>query len=163
MKNKYLTVVICILSVFGIISSNAQESLSTTGGVFSGEGGNISYTIGQVVYTTNFATTGSVAQGVQQPFEISLITNSETMTIPSTNCRVFPNPTTDEIFFMAEGLMSDSISYELYNLNGKLLESNANIEQKSAIYLSKYKDAVFILKVNIIGEELKSYKLFKIP
>lgn len=57
----------------------AQTSILASGGDNSGSGGSVSYSVGQVFYTTNTGTSGSVEQGVQHPFEFygtpSLIIN----------------------------------------------------------------------------------------
>ena len=57
--------------VFGYgIATQAQEAVSAAGGNASGSGGTASYTIGQVAYTTNSSASGTITQGVQQPYEI---------------------------------------------------------------------------------------------
>lgn len=50
---------------------NAQQSTTSSGGEAIGVGGTSSYSVGQIVYTTNLGTNGNIAQGVQQAFEIS--------------------------------------------------------------------------------------------
>ncbi|MFT7299094.1 MAG: hypothetical protein ACI9WO_001916 [Sphingobacteriales bacterium] len=49
----------------GLGGLQAQETVPATGGEATGNGGSSSYTVGQVVYTTNTGTNGSVAQGSQ--------------------------------------------------------------------------------------------------
>ena len=46
--------------------ANAQDAIPATGGDATGSGGSASYTVGQIGYTTNTGTNGSVAEGVQQ-------------------------------------------------------------------------------------------------
>ena len=55
----------------------------------------MSYAIRQVVYTINTGTNGSAAQGVQQPYEISVVTAIEEVMDISIEMVVFPNPATD--------------------------------------------------------------------
>jgi hypothetical protein len=43
------------------VSANAQESVNASGGEASGAGGSASFSVGQVVYTTNSAASGSLA------------------------------------------------------------------------------------------------------
>ena len=75
MKHKKTIVSISFL-LLGIIGGlHAQESPTAAGGEATGTGGTSSYSVGQVVYTTATGTNGSLAQGVQQPYEIS-VTNS---------------------------------------------------------------------------------------
>lgn len=71
MKNNKKTVALLLLG-FGITTAQAQQATTATGGNASGSGGPVAYSVGQVVYTTNTSSNGSVAQGVQQPYEISI-------------------------------------------------------------------------------------------
>ncbi len=73
MKYKNLKLSAILLLGLGLTGLQAQTSVNATGGNASGSGGSASYSVGQVVYTTHTGTNGSVAQGVQQPFEISVV------------------------------------------------------------------------------------------
>ena len=48
------------------LTAQAQQATTATGGNASGSGGTVAYSVGQIVYTTNTGSTGSVAQGMQQ-------------------------------------------------------------------------------------------------
>ncbi|RLD56213.1 MAG: T9SS C-terminal target domain-containing protein, partial [Bacteroidetes bacterium] len=75
MNMKIRNFMIVALLFLGLSNLQAQEVIPATGGEASGSGGSASYTVGQVVYTTNTGTNGnSVSQGVQQPYEISVVT-----------------------------------------------------------------------------------------
>ena len=108
-----------------------------------------------------FSTIGSVAQGVQQPFEISIITELESRRGSILYCNVFPNPTNNSLTLIIEENTNNKLSYQLYNLNGILLESNRNIESNSNISTLKYKETVLILKVLINNIEIKTFKIIK--
>lgn len=58
------------LSGLGLAALQAQQTVPATGGVATGSGGTVSYTVGQVADTTQTGSGGTVTQGVQQPFEI---------------------------------------------------------------------------------------------
>ena len=67
-------VILQILLVLCFYSeSNSQETILTAGKDASGSGGSASYSIGQVTYLFNASSAGSEAQGVQQPYEISVV------------------------------------------------------------------------------------------
>ena len=53
--------------------SYGQQALITAGGNATSSSGNVSYSLGQVAYTTNGNGNYSVSEGVQQPFEISTL------------------------------------------------------------------------------------------
>ncbi|NJK86375.1 MAG: T9SS C-terminal target domain-containing protein, partial [Bacteroidales bacterium] len=74
MKNKRLNLSILFLFAFFFTGIQAQESINAAGGNASGAGGSVSWSSGQVTYQTNSGTTGSIAEGVQQPYEISVVT-----------------------------------------------------------------------------------------
>jgi hypothetical protein len=81
MKRERKTLCVLFLCGYYFAAVNAQEAISSAGGNGTGSGGSISYTTGQVAYSTFSGTTGSVAQGVQQVYltsvmqDISLTTN----------------------------------------------------------------------------------------
>ena len=77
MPNNIVKLSALLFLVLQLTGLHAQEAIITSGGDASGSTGSVSYTIGQVVYTTNTGTNGSAAQGVQQPYEISVVTGLE--------------------------------------------------------------------------------------
>ena len=70
----------------------AQHAFPVTGGEASGTGGTVSYTLGQVWYTTLNSNDVSITQGVQQPFEILEITGLPSSTGITLDVSLFPNP-----------------------------------------------------------------------
>ena len=62
------------------------------GGVANGANGIITYSIGQVADISATGPNGIFLEGVQQPYEISIITGIELLNI---NLSVYPNPTQD--------------------------------------------------------------------
>jgi len=82
--------------LLGTAGLYAQETVPATGGDATGSGGSSSYTIGQVVSTTNTGSAGSVAFGVQQNYEISTITGIEITEI-NLELVAYPNPTNNDL------------------------------------------------------------------
>ena len=95
MKKTKLTLIVSFMLVLILTEMRAQEAMTTSGSNASGDGGAVSYTLGQVVYTTNTSSTGTITQGVQQPYEIMVISGIEEITGISLECTVFPNPVKD--------------------------------------------------------------------
>jgi hypothetical protein len=77
MKYKKLILSALLLSGLGLTGLQAQEVIPAVGGNASGSGGSVSYSVGQVAYQTHTGTNGSVVEGVQQPYEISVLTAIE--------------------------------------------------------------------------------------
>jgi hypothetical protein len=68
---KKITLLTCILLATQFVYS--QEAITVSGGDVIGPEGSGTYSVGQTFYTTNTAASGSVSQGVQQPFEFSVV------------------------------------------------------------------------------------------
>lgn len=69
-------------------TSQAQVATVSSGGNATGAGGSLSYSIGQIIYTTNSGSTFTSAQGVQQPTDAAVsdvITLTPVLTSPVAN------------------------------------------------------------------------------
>ena len=99
MKIKHIRTKLFLIAglVFFSVSSQAQEAIPTAGGEATGSGGTVSYTVGQVNYQTASGTNGSISEGVQQPFEIS-VTSTNDISGVSLNVKAYPNPTQGEVW-----------------------------------------------------------------
>ena len=74
-----MKLIISLIILLGITISGiyAQEAIPTSGGDASSNKGSVSYSVGQIVYSSNTATNGTVTQGVQQAYEIYVTTGIE--------------------------------------------------------------------------------------
>ena len=74
MIHKRLKLGALLMLGLGLTGLQAQESVNATGGNAQGSGGSVSYSVGQLFYLIITGETGSVSEGVQQPYEISVVT-----------------------------------------------------------------------------------------
>jgi hypothetical protein len=139
-------------------SLNAQTSVTATGGDASGSGGSASYTVGQVVYTTATGTTGSVAQGVQQPYEISITVGVEEKTI---GLAAFPNPTKDQLNLSVAGFTTQQYIYQLYDASGKLVKSDKVSSSTTSINTQALTPGVYLLSVLDNNSIIKNFRIIK--
>jgi hypothetical protein len=102
LKVKSLLVATLLTFAFSLSTVSAQTSVNATGGDASGSGGSASYSVGQVAYQTHTGTSGSVAEGVQQPYEISVVTSIEEANDIKLSITAYPNPTTDYLELKVE-------------------------------------------------------------
>lgn len=158
MKKKRLLLIGIYLSLTQI---NAQESIAASGGNASGINGSTTYSVGQVVYTTNYGASGSVMQGAQQPFEIQTLLGADNFNI-SLELSVYPNPTIDLLYLKVMKLDFESIQYQLFDMNGRLLQKNRITTTTTAIEMEKYPMDVYLLKVLDNGKEVKTFKIIKL-
>ena len=152
---------IITLIIFGcsIISIQAQQTTVSAGGDASGIGGTFSYSIGQVVYTYNYGTDVIVAQGVQQPFEISILglDNYHINLVMQT----YPNPTKDYLVLNVHALDLSNMIFQLYDVNGRLIETRTMFSPIETICMMNLPSSVYVLKVINNNKEVKSFKIIK--
>jgi hypothetical protein len=161
MRNKELRLSTVLLLCFGMFGLQAQQVVTTSGGNASGSGGSVSYSIGQIVYTTNANSNGSVAQGVQQPYEISVVTAIEEAKDINLICSVYPNPTTDFLTLKVMNYDNENLSYWLYDFNGNLLQNKKVEDNECNVSMQNLFSGTYILKVTDNNKVIKTFKIIK--
>ena len=107
-KNKSSQIVLLAAGLIWVGFAQAQESSNSSGGNATGSGGTVAYSIGQVVYTTNTGSNGSVAQGVQHAYEIFTVGIKETEL--NISLTAFPNPTTENLTLQISDFNNEKLS-----------------------------------------------------
>ena len=161
MRYKNLILSAVLLLGLGLTGLQAQESINATGGNTSGSGGSVSYSVGQVVYTTHTGTSGSVAEGVQQPYEISVVTGLEEAQSINLSVTAYPNPTTDYLTLRIDEFEISNLSFQLYDMNGKLLQNEKITGNQTSIVMSNLLPATYFVKVIQGNKEVKTFKIIK--
>ena len=157
MKHKFIitSLAFSLLCIGGL---HAQEGLTASGGEATGTGGTVSYSIGQVAYITNTGANGSVAQGIQQPYEIFVTVGLEETAI-DLELSVYPNPTYDYLTLKTEG--NDKMAYQLYDVQGKLIDSQEVTSDNTIITVVALTKATYFLKVTKNNQIVKTFKVVK--
>lgn len=148
-KVNIFTIVFGLL-IYGAWSSSSQEGIPTAGGTLTGERGTVSFTVGQVVFTVLSGPEHSVIQGVQQPYEISVATLSDEISLTGIDVQVYPNPATHLLMIQIESPGNQNIHsfvYELSDMNGRVLEKHNLTSKNTSIGLSHLAPATYLLKV----------------
>lgn len=158
MKQKKLKLSVLFLGL--VLTAQAQQAATTTGGNASGSGGTVAYSIGLVVYATHTGASGSVAQGVQHPYEISIVSGLENQPF-NIDLQAYPNPTTDHLYLQVYGEAMKDLAYYLFDLSGKLIESKKITGPTETLRLEHLPSATYFLKVANNHKELKSFKIIK--
>jgi hypothetical protein len=136
----------------------AQESANSSGGNAMGSGGTVAYSVGQVVYTTNTGTNGSVAQGVQHAYEIFTVGIKETEL--NIALSAFPNPTTENLTLQISNYNNEKLSYQLLDMQGKHLINGLVTSQQTQINMNSLSPATYF--INVVNQENKKVQSFKI-
>jgi hypothetical protein len=158
--NKHGSIEVILVFVLLLLSvlSQAQESTNTSGGEATGSGGSVSYSVGQVVYTTNSGSSGSLAQGVQHAYEIFVVGVNDSQSNISLNA--YPNPTTDVLTLQISNYNSEKLIYQLYDLNGKLISSEQITAPQTQINTAKLSTSTYF--IDVLNQENKKEQSFKI-
>lgn len=149
------------LILFVTCSLYGQQGAFTSGGNAIGSGGSVSYTVGEVAYSSNNGTNGSVEQGVQQQYEISAVTGIEEAKDISLELLVYPNPATDFLKLSIKNYEIENLRFQLYNNNGDLLQDKKVEGSETNIIMSNLFPAIYFLKVTDNKKVIKTFKIIK--
>ena len=161
MKQERKILIILFLCGFWTMVVQAQETVTSTGGNVAGSGGSVSYTVGQVLINTISGTNGTVAQGVQQPYEISVVTALENVRKITIECLIYPNPTGGSVKLVFESFDYENLRFRLYDINGVLLQDKKVESRETEISMENLSSSVYLLKVIINNKEVKVFKIVK--
>ncbi len=165
MRNERLRFSAIVLLCFGLTGLQAQESVSATGGNASGSGGYMSYSVGQVAFQTHTGKNVSMAEGVQQPYEIFVITAIEETNGITLSISAYPNPVSDYLILSIDEFEIADSYYQLYDVYGKLLQNKKITGNQTIIRMNDLSSSIYFLRVAITrngtSQEVKTFKIIK--
>jgi hypothetical protein len=141
------------------LAALAQEGPLATGGECTGAG-TVSYSVGLVSYIVETGTGGTITQGHQQPYEIFTmgVTDNQNVNLVLS---VYPNPTIDQVILNIEDADLSNLRYDLYDVNGKLLDEQFIIDQKTQIQMGAFSSGTYFLHVLRNTSDIKTFKIIK--
>jgi hypothetical protein len=139
--------------------AQAQELPTAAGGDAAGSGGSASFSVGQVAYTTPIGATGSVAQGVQQPYEIS-VTTSIAEVPPGITFEAYPNPAMDEVTVHTDAPTA-GLRYFLHDAQGRLLLEQRATTQRQGIPMHGLASGIYHLSAWKGQQLLHTFRIVK--
>ncbi|OBX22182.1 MULTISPECIES: T9SS type A sorting domain-containing protein [Bizionia] len=154
---KKTTLIACLFFATQLMYS--QKAIPASGGNATGSGGSSSYTVGQLVYTTNTGS-GTLTQGVQQSIELFTLSNPELTTVNLTAV-TYPNPTSDYVVLAISDAKLTDLSYALFDLQGRAVVKGSVSQERSKIGMQNLASGTYILKVNQNNQALKTFKIIK--
>lgn len=157
MINKKVIVSLLLFAASGLY---AQDNIVVAGGEATGVGGSASFTTGQIVYTQKTGTTGSESQGVQQPYELT-VTTGLNETGKNIEVKVYPNPSTSFLTLNIEADETENLSYQLINIQGKVIETNKIIKSITNIRVEDLPKSTYFLSIVENNKPIKSFNIIK--
>ena len=155
---KTLTIAFAILFCSSL--TQAQQATTAAGGDALSTAGSVAYSVGQIVYTTNVSTSGSVAQGVQQPYEIFIVAGIENTAI-NLVLAAYPNPATDFLQLEVKGDKLQNLSFQLVDMTGKIIESRKILNTIETIDMEILSSDTYFLSVTQNDKQIKTFKIIK--
>ncbi|KEY18322.1 T9SS type A sorting domain-containing protein [Kaistella antarctica] len=160
MEHKRLKLFSIIFFTFGISNLYAQESVNAGSGNTFGTGGSGSYSLGQIVYTTNESVTGSSAQGVQQPFEISVLGLGD-ISFSNNTISIYPNPVADHITILLKDVELSELTYQLLDMQGRKIVGKKIENNSTQIVMNHLPVATYFVKIIKRNRIIKTFKIIK--
>ena len=150
-----------MFSILFTFSSAAQETVLASGGNASGSGGSASYSIGQIFYTLNTGSDGSVAQGIQQPYEISAVSSTVNTDGIKLSFSVYPVPASNFVKLQVNNHETQKMNFQFVDLNGKVLSNKKISTSVTKIPMDHLTKGIYFLRVSENGKYLKTFKIIK--
>lgn len=166
MKNKRIKISTIFLLGLGLVGLQAQESVNATSGNVLSSGGSVSYSVGEISYQTHTGSNGSLAEGVQQPFEIFVVTGIEETVGVNLLISAYPNPTTDYLTLIINEDVTTSfdlslMSFQLFDMKGKLIQKQTITENQTDIDMGNLVSATYFITVIQGKKNVKTFKIIK--
>ena len=119
MKHKILRIVFSSFFVLNGLAAFAQSDVVPAGGTATGEGGTVTFSVGQIAVQSNEEGSIILSEGVQQPYEIQTIgiDNYPGITL---SAMVYPNPTAGNLQLTMSNVQLEG-EVRVFDTNGKLL------------------------------------------
>lgn len=111
---------LALFLLFSLTTAQAQQAVGAAGGDATASGGSVSFTVGQVAYTASGTPSGSLSEGVQQPWTV-LPTALQTGPDGQLLLTAFPNPAADVLTLHTNTLVSPSAEARLFAADGSLV------------------------------------------
>lgn len=135
-----------------------QSATTTAGGDVADPSGNISFTIGQIDYIS-VNSSGSVNQGVQQPYELFVLEIGESNS--SFSITAYPNPVVSFLTIDLGESPAGKINYALTDETGRLVSEGVLMEKETQLDVHELASSSYFLNIYHNGQQVKSYKLIK--
>ena len=141
------------------VCSYAQQTTLSTGDTAQSAAGSMSYSVGQVAYQSYENAAVKVTEGIQQPYEIFVLSTTENAT--NKKITVYPNPVKDFLIvdFNSEKLQKGS--YQFFDISGKTIKRGELKDLKNEINTSSFSAGAYILSILENGTIIKNYKIIK--
>ena len=100
-------------------------------------------------------------EGVQQPYEISVITDVRGTGDFLPEVKIYPNPTDDLLIVKVNDQIQAHYIASLYDINGVLLIKREIERDETNLSMRGFTPGTYFLKISINEKEIKIFKIIK--
>ncbi|MDD4822108.1 MAG: T9SS type A sorting domain-containing protein [Bacteroidales bacterium] len=161
MQYKQLRLSVLLLLWLGITGLQAQKTIIASGGKAIGSGGSVCYSIGQIGTQKLNGTNGSVSEGVQQPYEISVISSIDEAESIKLTISAYPNPVKNILHLSSDNMELSTLNFQLFDAKGKLLLHKVLVSNVTSINMSNFVPATYFVKILKKNTVVKTFKIIK--
>ena len=149
-------VILFIITILYRSHTEAQISNNVSGNTISNNYGSISYSIGELLYVEK-GSQYTLIEGIQNGIAINLVKSNSSIKVA-----IYPNPTSDQIYFKVQNLNFDNYSYKIYNTNGIELLNGRIQNVNTSVSLSQLPPSIYLCKIYRDQLEMLTYQIIKI-
>ncbi len=100
-------------------------------------------------------------QGVQLPYEISVISGLDQFEDLDLIISTYPNPVSDLLILKVEGLDWNELNFRMYSSEGKVVSSDKLLNSETNIDMSHFAPGTYFLQVIMQEDAVKTFKIIK--
>lgn len=145
-----------ILTILYRSQTEAQISNNASGNDIFNNAGSIAYSIGELFYVEKGAR-NTTTEGIQNGITINPVNNKSSIKIS-----IYPNPTSDYVYFKVQNLFYENYSFKIYNSNGTELLHGRIQNMNTSVSLSHLPPSIYLCKIYRDQLEMLTYQIIKI-
>ena len=138
----------------------AQQNVVSAGGEATGTGGTASWSAAQISCSTWFDVTGSLNEGVQQPYEFFNPTGIDELA-SDPGLTVFPNPASGDVTLKVIDRNLKNLDVCVYDMKGKYLRTISIDTEETTIPMEDLTSSTYFLNIFENNQLLRTYKIIK--
>jgi hypothetical protein len=155
-KNSILKLVLSLFLGSIHLFVHSQVAVVSVGGHILSTSGSVSYTVGQIDYTSITGSFVVLYLGVQQVYDPYVTSIDE-----NTDISIWPNPVSTTLNIDVKSVNNLGILYQLYTVDGKLLVSKQSADNRTSLNMMNYAQGVYVLMVRYSNKRTLKFKIIK--
>ena len=147
--------------MIGGLNVMAQEGTNAAGGDASSGEGSVSYSIGQSFGASVATSDGSITEGVQQPYQIRVVTDLSSTLNESSDVNAYPNPVLSSFTVNVDGELNHQLTGVLFNQMGVEVHRFELAGSQTNVNLENFEAGMYMLHVKKDNQVFKNIKIIK--